>query len=335
MGSSMGILSAIGNTPLVKLDRITKGTNITIYVKAEFVNPSGSIKDRVAFQMLTEGEQAGKLKPGYTVVEATTGNMGIALSFLTAVKGYKMVVYAPEGDVYNERIGIMKSYGAEAVRMDVSATAEAFHGLPQAIRKERSVHGGYVELLPRLKCKELEETRPDIFWPRQYQTIANVRAHRDGTGREIIQQLKGVRPNAFVASIGTGGTILGAGQALKAEYPELKVVSLEPASNSILKLGKDLVLVEGATDGIIKDIIDQGIRKEGSVIDEMLDITNDDAVEMAARLASEEGLFCGMSSGANVLGALKVGERLGSGSVIVTVLPDNRDRYLKDQYYIT
>jgi len=330
-----GILEGIGHTPLVKLDRITQGTSVTIYAKAEFVNPSGSIKDRVALQMVTEGENHGKLKPGYTVVEATTGNMGIALSFVTAVKGYKMVVYAPEGDVYDERIGIMQSYGAEAVRMDVSGTAEAFQGLPDAIRKERSIHGGYVELLPRLKCKELEETCPDVFWPRQYQTIANVRAHRDGTAREIVEQLGAVKPNAFVASIGTGGTIYGAGQALKQSYPDLRVISLEPASNSILKLGKELVLVEGATDGIIKDIIDEGVGQPESIIDEMMDISNDEAVEMAARLAREEGLFCGMSSGANVAGALRVGERLAGNAVILTVLPDNRDRYLRDQYYIT
>jgi cysteine synthase A len=314
------VLDLIGNTPLVRLDRITEGMDCEILAKLEYLNPSGSIKDRIALYMIQNAEKRGDLKPGYTIVEASTGNTGIALSFVAAVKGYPMTVYMPKAVASEERKRMMESFGAQ---IELVGTEDLDTAL------DPSVHGGVIEIVPRQKCKEVEAGDPRIWWARQFSNPDNVTAHRETTGKEILEQTGG-QIDAFVASIGTGGTLLGVSQAIKPARPEAQMIAVEPAGAPWIGRGKEAIpFIEGITDGLLFDILD------GGVADEIIWVTDDDAVQMARRLAREEGLFCGMSSGANVFAALQVAQRLGKGKIIVAILTDSRDRYLTIERYIT
>lgn len=287
--------------------------------------------------MIKEAEGKGLITPQVsTIVEATTGNTGIALSLVAAVKGYKLIILAPEETSQHERLEMMRSYGAEVRLVDVSETAKVFPTLPKPIREERSVHGGYVEFIPRKRCKQMEEENDNVWWARQFSSPANIKAHQAGTGQEIIEQLRGRNVDAFVASVGTGGTIVGVGKTLKSEYSNVKILALEPAGHPILSDGGEIA-VEGIVDGIEHSIVQQGIGVPGALVDGLEKVRNEDAVQMAERLGNEEGLFCGISSGANVFGALKIGKEMGfgKGRTIVTVLPDSGDRYLSEKRYIT
>ena len=318
------VLEVIGNTPLVRLNRVVGHGAAEVCVKLEYLNPSGSTKDRIALQMVRSAERDGRLRPGGTIIEASTGNTAAALACVAAVKGYKMVVFTPEAVASPERLKISRSFGAEVRPINTKAV-EA-----QLVQEGEAAHGGIWEIIPRMLCKQMEEQDPaGCWWARQFKNPDNVAAHRETTGREIIEQTDG-EVDAFVASIGTGGTLLGVAQALKARNPAVRIIAVEPAGASMLLKGKDgLPMIEGVTDGLVLDILDSGI------VDQVITVDDEHAIAMAHRLAEEEGLLCGMSSGANVVAALQVAKELGKSKRVVTVLVDRRERYFTVEKYVT
>ena len=322
------MLDLIGNIPLVRLNRIGANMDAEILVKPEFLNPSGSIKDRIAKLMIEGAEKEGKLKPGSTIIEATTGNTGTALAFTAAVKGYKMQAYSPAMVANRSRMSIMQAYGCEVEPVDIAEYEAKRQGKSGTARSDSSVHGGHVELLPRQVCLELEQENEGVWWARQFSNPNNVRAHREWTAKEILDQTDG-KLDAFVASVGTGGTILGVAQALKAHNPEILVIGVEPAGKAMMGAPEEYPLIPGISDGIIPEIF------ASKLVDRVISVTDQEAIEMAHQMAKKEGIFCGMSSGANVFACLKVARELGSGKRIVTVLPDSRDRYLEVEKYTT
>lgn len=323
MTDACGILAAIGNTPLIQLMEAVHGLDAEVLVKAEYLNPSGSIKDRIALCMIEGAERAGRLKPGYTIVEASTGNTGAALSFVAAAKGYHMCVFSPKLVASPERMRIIESYGAKIEVIDT-----------EVLQKDEklcdtSVHGAVIEVLPRQMCLDRERSDPTVWWARQFSNPDNVRAHREGTGREILEQTGG-RLHAFVASVGTGGTLMGVAQALRAHDPKIEIYGVEPAASPHLAGGlASIPIIPGITDGITVDIL------KASMVTGVISITDAEAIDMAHQLSQKEGLFCGISSGANVVAALRVAEKLGKGARVATVLPDSRDRYLSLEKYTT
>ena len=311
------ILERIGNTPLVKLGKVVKSSSADVFVKAEYLNPSGSLKDRIAVEMICDAEEKGLLKPGYTIIEASTGNTGTALSFVGTQLGYNVEIYMPEG-MTRERIRIMENYGAKV------------HELPLAGGSEGSIAGAEVEIDTRIKCLEIEKNNPKVWWARQFSNPANTRAHVK-TGRELIQQL-GKSVDAFVASIGVGGTLYGVTKALREAYPDVLIVGLEPGS-ARYPISEGYTRVPGTADevcgGIIEEMMNSGI------VDRVVKVSNSEAIAMSDRLVKEEGLFCGISSGANAYMACKIAEELGPEKNVATVLPDHRDRYLSEKKYTT
>lgn len=288
-----------------------------VYVKAEYMNPSGSLKDRIAVEMIRDAEKRGLLKSGYTIIEASTGNTGTALSFVGTRLGYNVEIYMPEG-MTRERIRIMENYGAKVHELELEASGEG------------SIAGAEVEIDTRIKCLEVERSDPKVWWARQFSNPSNTRAHVK-TGREIISQL-GEPVDAFVASIGVGGTLYGCAKALREAFPDVLIVGLEPAS-ARYPISEGFTRVPGTADevcgGIIEEMMNSGI------VDRVEKVSNDDAIEFSDRLVREEGLFCGISSGANAFMACKLAEELGQGKNVVTVLPDHRDRYLSEKKYTT
>lgn len=317
------MLDLIGNIPLVRLNHIAKESGCELLVKPEFLNPSGSIKDRIAKYMIQAAEQEGKLKPDGTIVEASTGNTGTALAFVAAIKGYNMTVLAPQKVSNEQRAAIMLAYGCDIDRIDTEAYAK---DNPEG---DTSVHGAAIEILPRKLCLEKEEQDDKVWWARQFANPNNVLAHRMWTAKEILDQTGG-KMDAFVASVGTGGTLLGVAQALKEHDANIKIVGVEPSGSPFLAGNReDYPIIEGITDGIIVDIFDSGY------VDKVFPITDSEAIEMAHQLSEREGIFCGISSGANVLAAVKLANEIGPGKRIVAVLPDSRDRYLSVEKYTT
>lgn len=317
------MLDLIGDIPLVRLNRIGQDSEAEILVKPEFLNPSGSIKDRIAKRMIEAAEQEGKLRPGSTIVEASTGNTGTALAFVAAVKGYKRFVFSPKKVANRQRAAIMEAYGCEIQKVDTDAF--------EAERRDQdsSVHGAVIEMRPRQLCLEMESGNDDVWWARQFSNPNNVLAHEEWTAQEILDQTDG-RLDAFVASVGTGGTLLGVARALKAHDPSIFIAGVEPASSPTLAGPReDFPIIEDITDGIIPDIFDSDL------VDEVFTVTEEQAIEMAHRLAEEEGIFSGISSGANVLICTRLAGELGPAKRIVTVLPDSRDRYLEVERYTT
>ena len=302
---------------MVKLDKIAGERSADVFVKCEYFNPSGSIKDRIALEMIREAEKEGKLGPGYTIIEASTGNTGTALSFVGTIRGYKVAIYMPEG-MTPERIRLMESYGAEV------------HELKGEADSGSGVAGAEVEIGTRMACYEIERSQPKTWWARQFSNPANTRAHLT-TGREILEQMEG-RVDAFVASIGTGGTLYGIAKVLKEKLPEVRIVGAEPAGGRFpLSEGHSRVPGFGdeVTGGIIEEMMESGL------IDEVVAVDNDDAVAMHERLVREEGIFCGVSSGANVHLALQIAEKLGPGKRVATILHDSGDRYFTVKKYTT
>lgn len=311
------VLELIGETPMVKLRKVTEGLDAEIYVKLEYMNPSGSLKDRIALEMIRRAEMEGRLKPGYTIVEASTGNTGIALSMVGRALGYRVAIYMPEGTT-QERIKIMESFGAEVHLVKL-------RGGPRD-----SLAGAEVEIPTREACLNLERSEPKVWWARQFSNPANTSAHIK-TGEEILRQLGG-RVDAFVASVGTGGTLLGVAKALRSRIPGVRIVAVEPSSAEYpLKHGFKRVpgASEEVTGGIIEEILD------GGVLDEVIQVSSEEAIAMSDRLVKEEGLFAGVSGGANVHASIDLAKRLGGHKRIVTVLPDSGDRYLTEKKYIT
>jgi len=313
------ILEHIGNTPLISLKNITRGEEFEIFAKAEFLNPSGSLKDRIAIRMISEAEKSGCLKKGGTIIEASTGNTAIALSFVGTLKGYKVIIFVPEKTASKERMEILKKYGADV--RTVSLVPKGKDELYDA-----SVHGGFYEIPGRMMCRDMEK-QPDIWWARQFSNPDNVAAHRDGTGKEIDEQMSN-KIDAVVVSIGTGGTFLGLAQALEKHSPLL--IAVEPAGDPMVSTKfKNYPIIEGITDGIVYDIVKKNL------LDKVVVINDEEAIAMTTRLIREEGLFCGISSGANVVAAMRIGREISNCKGIITVLPDSYYRYLTSGHYIT
>ena len=291
-------LALIGETSLVRLSRINN-TKSTILAKFEAPNPSGSVKDVMASYMMDAAERRGHLRPGMTIIEATSGNTGISFAMLAAVKGYHFVAVMPEY-MSAERRQMMQSFGAEIV---LTPTAEGFDGCLK-------------------KLEELAATTPGAWIPRQFENPDNTAAHREITGRKILEEMEG-NVDAFVCGIGTGGTLMGVAEALLKVYPNLQVIAVEPAESAVMSGGlPGIHLIQGIGPGYIPSLVDM------SIVNRVIVVENREAIEMTKRLLREEGLMVGISSGANVFAALKVAGELGDGRTIVTILPDRGERYL-------
>jgi len=297
------VLEMTGNTPMLRLHKISKGVKPEILVKLEFRNPTCSVKDRIALYMIEQAEKKGLLKPGATIIEPTTGNTGIALSLVAQQKGYKMIVVMPEF-VSRERRVICEALGSKVV----------------LTRKEDGVQG----VLD--KAMELVRTTKGAFMPDQFKNENNPKAHEMTTGKEILEQTDG-QLDAFVAAAGTGGTMSGVARALRKKCPDCKIVIVEPAGSAILSGGKaGLHKIEGIGEGFIPDVLDQ------KLFDEVVAVSDQDAMAMARRLAKEEGVMAGISSGANVWACLKIAKNMKKGK-IVTLIPDCALRYLSTELH--
>lgn len=314
------VLELVGNTPMIRLHKVTKGLEANVLVKLEYLNPSGSYKDRIALRMIEDAEKTGILKPGDTIVESSSGNTAIALAFVGAVKGYKVRIYYPQEVWQEEKKKTLHRFGAEVEVVPLVETK---------IARDAGVHGARVEIPGRVKCKEMEESNPDVWWARQFSNPSNVLAHND-LGREILEQTRG-KVDVYVSSIGTGGNFLGVTQVLKEKIPHVKCVAVEPAGwpGWIDPLSPEVKYVPGITGGIMEQIRDSGL------VDEVVFVSNEDARNMAYRLSQEEGMFCGMSTGANVFEAINEAKKLGPGKNVVTVAVDSGDRYFSDERFIT
>ncbi len=297
------VLEMIGSTPMLRLNKVGKGLGAEVLAKMEMRGPTCSVKDRIALFMVEQAERDGRLRPGATIVEPTTGNTGIALSLVAAQKGYRMVVVMPEF-VSKERRTICEALGAEVVLTGKEA------GVAGVIRKAR----------------ELVAATPGAFMPDQFANANNPLAHESSTGREILEQTGGDL-DAFIAAAGTGGTVSGVARALKRAVPKIRIVIVEPAGSAVLSGGKPgFHRIEGIGEGFVPKVLDT------TLYDEVVAVTDEDAMCMSRRLAREEGVLAGISSGANVFAALAVAGRLKRGRV-VTLLPDCALRYLSTDVF--
>jgi cysteine synthase len=297
------ISELIGQTPIVKLNRLADENSADVYLKLEYMNPGSSVKDRIALAMIEEAEKAGKIQPGDSIVEPTSGNTGIGLAMVAAAKGYKAVLVMPD-TMSMERRNLLRAYGAELVLTPGS------EGMGGAIRK----------------AEELAEEK-GYFMPQQFKNEANPKVHRETTGKEIVEQMGG-QLDGFVAGIGTGGTITGAGEVLKEHYPSIKLYAVEPTDSPILSGGKPGPhKIQGIGAGFVPDILNT------SVYDEVIQVRNEEAFDYARRAAKEEGILGGISSGAAIYAALKVAKELGKGKKVLAVIPSNGERYLSTPLY--
>ncbi len=292
------VLDIVGNTPLVRLHRIVPDGAAEVLAKLESLNPGGSVKDRIALSMVEDAEERGELKPGDTIVEPTSGNTGIGLAMVAAAKGYHLVLTMPE-QMTVERRKLLVRYGAELV---LTPAVEGMSGAVHAAQELVDKHG--------------------YFMPQQFENPANPEVHRRTTAREIVKATGG-RLDAFVAAVGTGGTLTGVGEVLKQHDSRILVVAVEPARSPVLAGGKPGPHgIQGTGAGFIPTVLNR------EVYDELIDVRDEDAYATAARLAKEEGLLAGISAGANAFAALQVAVKLGRGKRVVTVLPDTGERYL-------
>jgi cysteine synthase A len=297
------ILDMIGNTPVVKLSKLVESDMADVYVKLEGMNLTGSVKARAALGMIEEAEENGTLKAGMTIVEPTSGNTGIALAYIGKLKGYPVSIVMPD-TMSVERRNIIKSYGADLILTDGSK------GMSGAIQEAT-----------RLSLQE------SYFMPQQFNNIANRNIHFKTTGNEIIKDFSEL--DAFVASVGTGGTISGAGARLKEHYKGIEIIGVEPVESPVLSGGAPGPhKIQGIGAGFLPGIYD------ASVVDSIEQINSAEAYEMTKRLFEEEGLFLGISSGAAILAALRVAKRLGSGKKLVVISPDNGDKYISNNVFI-
>jgi len=324
----MNILGHIGNTPLLKLTRVIESPDVDIYVKCEFMNPGGSIKDRMALSMIEGAERRGSLKTGGTIVDQSTGNTGPALAFVGAVKGYKVQLYLPSqlSSSYNpaDRIRIARLYGCDVTQVDLQDFLDDVESLEPVERAAAFV------AIRMAQCYQLQERDPSTWWSNQLCNPDNTAAHRNGTGAEILEQMDG-DVDAWVASIGTGGTLLGVAETLKAANPDMVVAGVLPCDDPRLEWIQSRAVhtyLEKFGAPKMRFIIEDILDKE--ILDHEIVVRNDDAKNMADRLCREEGLFCGMSSGANVYAAVEMAKNLKKGSKIATVLVDRRDRYFAE-----
>ncbi len=296
------ILEAIGHTPIIRLNRLNEEDSAEVLVKFEGLNVGGSIKTRTAYNMICEAEKKGLIHKDTIIVEPTSGNQGIGLALIGAVKGYRTIIIMPDS-VSEERRKLVKHYGAEVILIhDAGNIGECIEEcLNTALR--------------------MAEENGNVFVPQQFENPANPKAHRHHTALEILEQVAGPI-DGFCSGIGTGGTITGIGEVLKAQNPEIKIWAVEPENAAILAGGNiGTHLQMGIGDGVIPAILNQNIY------DDICVITDEEAIQTAKALASEEGIMCGISSGTNVCAALKMAKILGKGKTVVTVLPDTAERY--------
>ncbi|MBX5464632.1 MAG: cysteine synthase A [Clostridia bacterium] len=293
------VTQLIGHTPMVRLRRLPEPGSAELCLKLESFNPGGSVKDRAALFMIRAAEAEGRLRPGSLIVEPTSGNTGIALAMVAAARGYRALIVMPEG-ASRERVQLLRAYGAEVV---LSPDEEGMSG---AVRMAR----------------EIAESTPGAFLPQQFENPHNPEAHRRTTAPEILEATGG-RLDAFVAAAGTGGTLTGTGQELRRHLPDLLVVTVEPAGSPVLSGGEPgRSRIPGLGPGFIPPVLDR------SVYDRIVDVSDEEAWQTTRRLAREEGLLCGPSSGAVVFAALRVARELGPGKRVVAVAPDTGERYL-------
>ncbi|CAI8980140.1 putative cysteine synthase [Brevibacillus sp. IT-7CA2] len=299
MSVYQNITELIGNTPIVRLRRMVPEGAAEVFVKLEKFNPSGSVKDRAAYNLILTAEQAGLIQPGDTIIEPTSGNTGIGLAMNAAAKGYRAILVMPD-NMSKERINILKAYGAEVVLT------------PSELRMPGAI----------AKAQELQKEIPRSFIPQQFENQANPDIHRTTTAEEIFAQTNG-RLDAFVATAGTGGTITGTGEALREKLPELYIAVVEPKGSPVLSGGKPgphkLV---GTSPGFVPQILNT------SVYNEIIQIADEDALQSMRQLAALEGILVGPSSGASVFAAITIAKRLGVGKRVVCIAPDTGERYL-------
>ena len=298
------ITELIGRTPLVRLNRLSRAGSATIYGKVESFNPGGSIKDRICLNMINEAERQGKLKPGGTIVEPTSGNTGIGLALVAAVRGYKLILVMPES-MSMERASLLSSYGAQLV------LTAAWEGMKGSIKEAESIVA----------------QNPSYYMPDQFSNPANPDIHRKTTGPEIVDALDG-RVDAFVAAVGTGGTITGCGEVIRERNPAAKIIAVEPAGSPVLSGGDPGPhKIQGIGAGFIPKVLNRAL------LDRVVTVTDDEAYQTAKLLAKKEGLLVGISAGANVFAAQKIAEELGPGKNVVTILCDTGERYISIEKY--
>ncbi|HLF79135.1 MAG TPA: cysteine synthase A [Dehalococcoidia bacterium] len=292
-------LGLVGNTPLVRLGRLTPLGSAEVIAKLESFNPGGSVKDRIALAMIEDAEKRGLLQPGATIVEPTSGNTGIGLAMVAAVKGYKLILTMPD-DMSQERRKLLQRYGAQLV------LTPAIEGMTGAV----------------FAAEEMVQKNAGYFMPQQFTNPANPEVHRQTTAQEILRDTDG-RLDAFVAGVGTGGTITGVGEVLKQKLPNVLIVAVEPTRSPVLAGGKPgLHGIQGIGASFVPSVLNRDIY------DELIAVKDEEAMELTRRLTRTEGLLVGISAGANVFAALQVAKRLGEGKRVVTVLPDTGERYL-------
>lgn len=293
------ILELVGRTPLVRINRLAPAGSGEIWAKLESFNPGGSVKDRIALSMVRAAERAGRLKPGGTIIEPTSGNTGIGLAMVAAALGYKLIICMPETASLERRL-LLKTYGAELI------LTPGEQGMKGAIAR----------------AEEILAENPDYFMPQQFENPANPEIHRLTTAQEILEQTGG-EFDAFVAGVGTGGTITGCGEVFRKHKPQVKIVAVEPQSSAVLS-GKQPGphKIQGIGAGFVPAVLNE------SIYDEIIQVSDEDALNMISTLARTEGILAGISSGAAMVAALQVAERLGAGKRVVVVLPDTGERYL-------
>lgn len=296
------VLEFIGHTPIVRLNHMVDEDSAQVLVKFEGLNVGGSIKTRTAYEMIKAAEAEGKINKDTIIVEPTSGNQGIGLALVGAVKGYKTIIIMPDS-VSEERRKLVKHYGAEVI----------------LIHDDGDIGKCIDECLKT--ALKMAEDNPKVFVPQQFANPNNVKAHKHHTGLEIMEQVEG-NIDGFCSGIGTGGTITGIGKVLKAQNPDIEIWAVEPENAAILAGGNiGTHLQMGIGDGVIPDILDQNIY------DNIYIVTDEEAISTAKDLAKKEGLMCGISSGTNVAAAIKLAKKLGKGKTVVTVLPDTAERY--------
>jgi cysteine synthase A len=294
------VLDLIGHTPMVRLNRLPKPEGAVVVAKVESLNPGGSVKDRIGVAMVEDAERRGVLRPGGTLVEPTSGNTGIGLAIAAAVKGYRLILTMPD-DMSVERQRLLARLGAEI------HLTPAIEGMTGAV----------------FAAQELVREHPDYFMPQQFQNPANPEAHRRGTALEILDALGDQRLDAFVAGVGTGGTLTGVGEVLKDKIPDLRVVAVEPARSPVLSGGRARPhAIQGIGASFVPGVLNRDI------IDEIITVRDEDAIAWSRRLAREEGLLVGISAGAAAFAACAVAASLTPARLVLTVLPDTGERYL-------